>query len=151
LLQSARGDGAVMTADGVFNVKLSADFKQFGKTRRVLLSPAFGAGLRGGYGTRHAACEFLSKGLEGPVLGQEAQAMQMHRALVTIAPNRRAEPATHGNGCASADFVAHLIATAGDAPQTRARRRGTLEDAVAAYAVLGHWPTEPGGILSRSL
>jgi hypothetical protein len=52
---------------------------------------------------------------------------------------------------ASADFVAHLIATSAQAPQTRARRRANPEDAIAAYNALGHWPTASGQVLSRSL
>ena len=52
---------------------------------------------------------------------------------------------------ASADFVAHLIATSAQAPQTRARRRANSEDAIAAYDALGQWPTPAGGKLSRSL
>jgi hypothetical protein len=50
-----------------------------------------------------------------------------------------------------ADFVAHLIAMAVRAPQTLLRRRCDPEDALAAYRALGHWPTLPGRILSRSL
>jgi hypothetical protein len=34
----------------------------------------------------------------------------------------------------SADFLAHLIATAGQLPQTRERRRSEPQDAIAAYA-----------------
>ena len=34
----------------------------------------------------------------------------------------------------SAAFVAHLIATAQNVPQTRARRRGTADQAAARYA-----------------
>jgi hypothetical protein len=52
---------------------------------------------------------------------------------------------------ANADFVAHLIATSAQAPQTRARRRANSEDAIAAYDALGHWPTPTGRKLSRSL
>jgi len=52
---------------------------------------------------------------------------------------------------ANADFVAHLIATSAQAPQTRARRRANPEDAIAAYDALGHWPTASGQLLSRSL
>jgi hypothetical protein len=52
---------------------------------------------------------------------------------------------------ANADFVAHLIATSAQAPQTRARRRANSEDAIAAYGALGHWPTPAGRKLSRSL
>jgi hypothetical protein len=52
---------------------------------------------------------------------------------------------------ANADFVAHLIATSAQAPQTRARRRADPEEAIAAYDALGHWPTPAGRKLSRSL
>jgi hypothetical protein len=52
---------------------------------------------------------------------------------------------------ANADFVAHLIATSAQAPQTRARRRANPEEAIAAYDALGHWPTASGRVLSRSL
>jgi hypothetical protein len=51
----------------------------------------------------------------------------------------------------NADFVAHLIATSAQAPQTRARRRANPADAIAAYDALGHWPTASGQVLSRSL
>jgi len=50
-----------------------------------------------------------------------------------------------------ASFVAHLIATAVQAPQTRARRRAKPEEARAAYRAVGQWPSEPGRALSRSL
>ena len=49
------------------------------------------------------------------------------------------------------DFVAHLIATSAQAPQTRARRRANSDEAIAAYDALGHWPTPAGRKLSRSL
>jgi hypothetical protein len=54
-------------------------------------------------------------------------------------------------GRASAGFVAHLIATSAQLPQTRARRRAEPDVAVAAYDALGHWPTPAGRALSRSL
>jgi hypothetical protein len=62
-----------------------------------------------------------------------------------------AETKTPCGSRANADFVAHLIATKGQLPQTRARRRAEPEDAIAAYAALGHWPTPSGRALSRSL
>jgi hypothetical protein len=52
---------------------------------------------------------------------------------------------------ARADFVAHLIATFAQAPQTRARRRAEPGDAVAAYAASNHAPALTGIGLSRSL
>jgi hypothetical protein len=75
----------------------------------------------------------------------------MNNALVAIAPTPRESPLGGADARASADFIAHLIATAAQAPQTRARRRAEPEEAVAAYRALGHSPTEIGRALSRSL
>jgi hypothetical protein len=72
-------------------------------------------------------------------------------ALVRLAQNDQAAPILRATSRANADFVAHLIATSAQAPQTRARRRANAEDAIAAYDVLGHWPTPAGRKLSRSL
>jgi len=77
--------------------------------------------------------------------------VQLNRALVPIAPAGRNSSAAPAGGRASADFIAHLIATAGQAPQTRTRRRAEPEEAIAAYRALGHWPTPPGRALSRLL
>jgi hypothetical protein len=52
---------------------------------------------------------------------------------------------------ASANFVAHLIATRAQAPQTRTRRRADPAEAISAYDALGHWPTRSGSSVSRSL
>ena len=83
----------------------------------------------------------------------------MSNALVSLAQTDRAagQTATQNvadvrtNSRANADFVAHLIATSAQAPQTRARRRANPADAIAAYDALGHWPTPAGRKLSRSL
>jgi len=75
----------------------------------------------------------------------------MANALVPTAPTQSEPPAPQADHRACADFVAHLIATAASAPQTRARRRAEPEEAVAAYRALGQWPTEPGRSVSRSL
>jgi hypothetical protein len=76
-------------------------------------------------------------------------------ALVPLTQRDRADAQTAANvratSRANADFVAHLIATSAQAPQTRARRRANSEDAIAAYDALGHWPTPAGRKLSRSL
>jgi hypothetical protein len=90
-----------------------------------------------------------------PVLGQEAQAISMKNALVALTPQRHDPAAAQSDLRASshrpnADFVAHLIAMAVQAPQTRARRAEPL-DALAAYGSLGQWPSEPGRMVSRSL
>lgn len=79
----------------------------------------------------------------------------MSNALVPLTQRDRADAQTAANvratSRANADFVAHLIATSAQAPQTRARRRANSEDAIAAYDALGHWPTPAGRKLSRSL
>lgn len=75
----------------------------------------------------------------------------MSRALVTLAPIDDERSPRRAEGRARADFVAHLIATSVQAPQTCARRRAGPQEAVAAYDALGHWPTRSGGVLSRSL
>ncbi|MFZ3336319.1 MAG: hypothetical protein WBE99_22200 [Xanthobacteraceae bacterium] len=74
----------------------------------------------------------------------------MSTALVPIGPmDRDSRPSRMGQR-PNADFMAHLIATTSQAPQTRARRRAEPEAATAAYRALGQWPTAPGGRLSRS-
>ncbi|MGA8495559.1 MAG: hypothetical protein WB764_08765 [Xanthobacteraceae bacterium] len=79
----------------------------------------------------------------------------MSNALVPLVQTDQAaaQPATNARTTsrANADFVAHLIATSAQAPQTRARRRANSEDAIAAYDALGHWTTPAGRKLSRSL
>ena len=53
------------------------------------------------------------------------------RALVALAPieTRRDAPDRHRQ----APFLAHLLATKGDHPQTRERRRAEPSEAIAAY------------------
>lgn len=77
--------------------------------------------------------------------------MPMKNALVLLTPQVRDMPPGQPGRRAKADFVAHLIATAVQAPQTRARRRAEPQEALAAYRSLGQWPTEPGRAISRSL
>ncbi len=80
----------------------------------------------------------------------------MTNALVPIAPNRDLPPAgdqVAGQAGARprADFLAQLIATAAQAPQTRVRRRAEPEEAIAAYDASGRFPARNGYALSRSL
>jgi hypothetical protein len=56
------------------------------------------------------------------------------RALVPVASVGAAREAPSPGQRSQADFLAHLIATAGQLPQTRERRRADPQDAVAAYA-----------------
>jgi hypothetical protein len=75
----------------------------------------------------------------------------LRNALVPIAIRPRESGTSGADQRPSADFLAHLIATAAQAPQTRARRRAEPEQAVAAYEALGQWPTATGLAVSRSL
>jgi len=75
----------------------------------------------------------------------------MTTALVPLAsaPERDHEVASAPH--ARADFVAHLVATSAQAPQTRARRRAAPEEAVAAYHAFDRRSADLGRTLSRSL
>ena len=75
----------------------------------------------------------------------------MSNALVPLGIDRSGQRTFALGQRPNADFIAHLIATAAQAPQTRARRRAEPEAATAAYRALGQWPTAPGGAVSRSL
>jgi hypothetical protein len=55
------------------------------------------------------------------------------RALVSLAPTGAASDKPASAQRSSADFLAHLIATAAQLPQTRDRRRAEPQDAIAAY------------------
>jgi len=54
-------------------------------------------------------------------------------ALIAIEAPRRSERSPQSTRHPSASFVAHLIATRMQAPQTRARRRAEPEEAMAVY------------------
>jgi len=54
-------------------------------------------------------------------------------ALISIEPPRRSEQAWRSGPRPAAPFVAHLIATRMQAPQTRERRRAEPEEAIAVY------------------
>jgi hypothetical protein len=75
----------------------------------------------------------------------------LSNALVPLVHTEEAAAPLRPAGRANADFVAQLIATSAQLPQTRARRRAEPEVASAAYDALGHWPTPAGKTLSRSL
>ena len=55
------------------------------------------------------------------------------RALIAVAPAAQAERSGTETRRPSAPFLAHLIATNIQVPQTRARRRAEPADAVAVY------------------
>ncbi|MGA2893504.1 MAG: hypothetical protein ABSE22_11570 [Xanthobacteraceae bacterium] len=83
-----------------------------------------------------------------PIPGQEPL---VRNALVPITPIDAKRAASSADTRPNADFIAHLIATSTQAPQTRARRRAEPELATAAYRSVGQWPTTPGRRLTRSL
>jgi hypothetical protein len=57
------------------------------------------------------------------------------RALVAVTPAPRVDPTRHQtHRPTDARVIAQLLATRDGAPQTRARRRGSIEEALAAYA-----------------
>jgi hypothetical protein len=98
--------------------------------------------------SRHAACDPRAIGQQRPIPGQETP---LRNALVPLAPIGRDGGPPRANIRAHADFIAHLIATAAQAPQTRARRRAEPQQATAAYRALGQWPTASGRSVCRSL
>jgi len=75
----------------------------------------------------------------------------MTTALIAISPKIRNEPVGLASGRHNASFVAHLIATAVQVPQTRSRRRAEPDAASAAYRAFGQWPSNTGAVVSRSL
>lgn len=75
----------------------------------------------------------------------------MNNALVPVTPINRDTDWPHQASRLDSGFLAHLIATKAQAPQTRTRRRAEPGEAISAYAGLGQRPTSAGRILSRSL
>ena len=71
-------------------------------------------------------------------------------ALVPVAPAQAADAVARPTRRALADFLAHLIATDRQAPQTRTRRRVEPEEAARAYRQ-GLARPLAGPMLSRSL
>jgi hypothetical protein len=53
--------------------------------------------------------------------------------LIAVEPSRRSEQAWSPSRQPTAPFVAHLIATRMQAPQTRERRRAEPDEAIAVY------------------
>jgi hypothetical protein len=96
---------------------------------------------------RPVAAHCSGTGLAGP-----AGASATSRALVAVSRS----PAPDRSGCAesprpSAAFLAHVIATAQHAPQTRARRRAEPRDAGALYAAACARRIDAGGSVSRAI
>lgn len=75
----------------------------------------------------------------------------MSTALVPLTQCDDAAPAGYAGSRPRADFLAQLIATLGQAPQTRQRRRARPQEAVVAYRASGRLSPPVGRALSRSL
>ena len=77
----------------------------------------------------------------------------MGTALVPVpaAASERPQPLSPASHPPCAPFLAHLIAIAHKAPQTRLRRRAEPGEAIAAYAAIGQTQTLHGAALTRSL
>jgi hypothetical protein len=75
----------------------------------------------------------------------------LRNALVPIGPAAREGGTLRQDRRPNADFIAHLIAMATQAPQTRVRRRAEPDQAIAAYRALGQWPSATGLSVYRSL
>ena len=75
----------------------------------------------------------------------------MSNALVPVAPINRDTDRPYQASRPDCGFLAHLIATKAQAPQTRTRRRAEPAEAISVYAGLGQRPSRAGRILSRSL
>lgn len=75
----------------------------------------------------------------------------MNNPLVPVSPINRDTETPRVVSRPDAGFIAHLIATLAQAPQTRARRRAEPVEAISAYCGLGQRPSVAGRVLSRSL
>jgi hypothetical protein len=85
----------------------------------------------------------------GPRHAGAAPSALASRALIPLQPLARSNLTARDRPQAS--FLAHLIATDGQLPQTRERRRAEPGDAVAAYAAVDAGaPAQTGGRLSRA-
>lgn len=83
--------------------------------------------------------------MSGPV--PQDGAAEPSRALVLVRPVERTEPLGERARRPSAAYVAHLIATHRQEPQTRARRRLEPAEAVVRYAEGGRVPPGANGLL----
>lgn len=135
MLQSAR-------AKSPCPAKLSEEPKEFGKSR-------------GNFRTVRYFTDIAARGLrvtgESAVMSHFGTGDAVNNALVRLAPTNQETASLRCCGRPHADFIAHLIATSTQEPQTRARRRAAPEQASAAYNALRRLPAVPGRALSRSL
>jgi hypothetical protein len=84
-----------------------------------------------------------------PELVGPASVPAQGRALVRLAPAQATSTKT-ANSRPAANFLAHLIATADGAPQTRHRRRAEPDQADAIYAAASAFAAPTGRLLRRT-
>ena len=127
------------------SVNVTPELKEFGNTRdSVAGGPA--RGLRLDPSKRPSvplSCD------ERPISAQEAP--NVSTALIPVAAGDAEASPGHIGGRPRADFLAQLIATAAQAPQTRMRRRAEPQEAVAAYGARDRSSAPPRTMLSRCL
>src|SRR5437660_12813994 len=114
-----------------------------GTTMRVLRTVNGSAAARIGITRRHAGRPISAE--TGPQPGH---------ALIAVPPVWSGGPAPasdRGSRRPLAAFLAHLLASRDQAPQTRARRRAEPGEATAAYAVASASVARTGGAISRSV
>jgi len=83
----------------------------------------------------------------GEAVSSHAVKTESGRALVAVAPVDHSEDSHHWP---QASFLAHLIATADQLPQTRERRRADPEHVTALYATASARYPSAGGKLRRT-
>jgi hypothetical protein len=93
---------------------------------------------------------FRLAGPERPVSAQES-AKPVSTALVPVMPSIRSSGSAQRGDQPQANFLAQLIATVAQMPQTRVRRRAAPLDAIAAYGAGGRLALPAVPALSRSL
>lgn len=91
----------------------------------------------GGFNTRNASTPRRN----GTDRRQPEATETQTRSLIAVEAAAPSARPVHSHRYPAAAFLAHLIATHQQAPQTRARRRANVSEAVAAYAAMG--PMQP--------
>ena len=75
----------------------------------------------------------------------ESGSAETSRAVIALPPIERSQPAMRWTGRPAAEFLAHLIATDQQAPQTRVRRRAPPAEAARVYAAASAAPPHAAG------
>jgi hypothetical protein len=127
-------------------VNVTGGLKEFGNTRPDFAAGRAACGLRLTHRKRPSV-SFL--GDERPISAQEPP--NVSNALVPVTASDSPASLEPIGARPRADFLAQLIATFSQAPQTRVRRRAEPAEAVAAYGARARLPLPQRPKLSRSL